>query len=172
MNLETIMKFGTLGICLLAAVLAIGAGVTDLAAGGPLGQDVPELRPLRMLASGQFGRLLALRSELDLTAEQRNKIRAILKSHKSDIASALQPVAEKRRTLREATLAESANEAAIRVAADELGKAIGDAAVMGSQIKQEVRAVLTPEQREKVTQFRQQSDSAIDDFFAGMADPT
>lgn len=166
------MKIGTIGICLLAMVLAGGAGMTGLAAAGPLGDDVPEARPLRMLVSGQFGRLLALRSELDATAEQRDKIRAILKSHKAEIASALRPVAEKRRALREATLAENANEATIRAAADELGKAIGDAAVVGSKIKAEVREVLTPEQRERVTQFRRQSESAVDKFLAEMADPT
>ncbi len=62
----------------------------------------------------------------------------------------LKPVAEKRRALRDATLAENPNEATIRDAADELGKAIGDAAVVGSKIKAEIHKVLTPEQQEKI----------------------
>ena len=100
------MRTGTIGVCLLAALLAGGAGMTGIAAAGPLGDDVPEARPLRTLLSGQFGRLLALRSELDVSAEQRTEIRDIVKGHKQELAAALQPVAEKRRALRDATLAE------------------------------------------------------------------
>jgi Spy/CpxP family protein refolding chaperone len=170
--LETIMKFGMIGACLLATVLAGGVGVSGLAATGPLGDDVPEAGPLRMLVSGQFGRLLTLRSELGITSKQREKIRAIVKSHRQEIAALLQPVADKRRALRDATLAENANDAAIRAAADELGKAIGDAAVVGSKIKGEVREVLTPEQREKIKEFRDQSETAVDTFLHKLADPT
>jgi Spy/CpxP family protein refolding chaperone len=160
------MKVGTIGPCLLAAALACGAGMTGIAAGAPLGDDVPEARPLRMLMSGQFGRLLALRSELDTSAEQRAEIRNIVKSHKHELATALKPVAEKRRALRDATLAEGASEATIRAAADELGKAIGDAAIVGAKIRSEIHDVLTPEQRKKVEEFRDQSESAVDRFLS------
>lgn len=163
------MKLGTIGICLFAAVLAGSVGATGLAAAGPLGDDVPEARPLRMLVSGQFGRWLTLRSELNITAEQRDKIRAIVKRHQAELASSLRPVAEQRRALRDATLAENANEAAIRSAADELGKAMGEAAVVGSKIKAEVRAVLTSEQLEKVEKFRRQSETAVDTFLDQVA---
>ena len=166
------MKFGMIGACLLATVLAGGAGVSGLAATGPLGDDVPEARPLGMLMSGQFGRLLTLRSELGITTEQREQIRGIVKNHRQEIASVLKPVAEKRRALRDATLAENASEATIHAAANELGKAIGDAAVVGSKIKAEVHQVLTPEQREKITQFRQQTETAVDKFLDKLADPT
>lgn len=166
------MKFGMIGTLVLATVLAGGAGVSGLAASGPLGDDVPEARPLRMLVGGQFGRLLALRSELDVTSEQLEQIRGVVKSHRQEIAAVLKPVAEKRRALRDATLAENANEAAIHAAADELGKVIGDAAVVGATIKTEVHHVLTPEQRQKVTKFRQGSETAVDKFLAQLADPT
>jgi Spy/CpxP family protein refolding chaperone len=166
------MKFGMIGTLMLATLLAGGAGVSGLAANGPLGDDVPEARPLRTLLSGQFGRLLALRSELDVTAEQRTQIREIVKNHRQELATLLKPVAEKRRALRDATLAENPNEAAIHAAAEELGKAIGDTAVVGGKIKAEVYNVLTSEQREKISEFRQQSETAVDKFLAEMADPT
>lgn len=165
------MKTGTIGIGMLALALAGSFVGSGLAAGAPLGDDVPEARPLRMLASGQFGRLLTLRSELGVTPEQRAAIREILKSHKAEFATALKPVAEKRRALREATLADNANESAIRAAADELGKAIGDAAVLGAIIKAKMHEVLTPEQRQKISQFREQSDTAIDHFLGELVDP-
>jgi Spy/CpxP family protein refolding chaperone len=119
---------------------------------------------MRMFLSGQFGRLLELRSELDLTTEQRHQVRDILVDHRAEIATAVKPVVEKRRALREATLAANVDETAIRTAANDLGKAIGDAAVIGAKVKAEVRAVLTPEQQKKLDEFRGASDSAIDSF--------
>jgi periplasmic protein CpxP/Spy len=166
------MKFGMIGACVLATVLAGGAGVSGLAANGSLGDDVPEARPLRMLVSGQFGRLLTLRSELGITTDQREQIRGIVKSHRQELATALKPVAEKRRALRDATLAENPDDAAIHAAADELGKAIGDAAVVGAKIKAEVHQVLTPEQRNKVSEFRHDTETAVDKFLTEMADPS
>ena len=157
------MKRSTMGVCLLAAALVGGFGGSALAADAPHRDDV-QARPLRKMLGGQLGRLLTLRSELDLTAEQRDKIHAIVKAHRQELAEVLRPVAEKRRALRDATLADSANEATIRAAADELGKAIGDAAVIGAKVKAEVLGVLTPEQREKVAQFRQESAAAVDRF--------
>jgi Spy/CpxP family protein refolding chaperone len=170
--LEFIMKIGSTHVCLLALLLVCGTAGSGLAAPGSLGDDVPEARPLRMLASGQFGRLLALRSELDITVEQRTQIRDIVKSHRPELTAALRPVVEKRRALRDATLAEGANEAAIQAAAVELGKAIGDAAKVGSKIKAEVHKVLTPEQREKISQFRGEAQAAVDKFLTEMADPS
>ena len=150
-----------------------GAGVSGLAATGLLGDDVPEAGPLRMLVSGWSIRSPAHAAigtwNLDGPAQQ---IRGIVKSHRQEIASVLKPVAEKRRALRDATLAENASEATIHAAANELGKAIGDAAVVGSKIKAEVHQVLTPEQREKITQFRQQTETAVDRFLDKLADPT
>jgi Spy/CpxP family protein refolding chaperone len=105
---------------------------------------------------------MTLRSELDVTAEQRDAIRKIVQSHRSEIVEVAKPIVEKRRALRDATLAKEPNEAAIRTAANDLGKAIGDAAVLASKVKAEVAKVLTPEQMHRVEAFRGQSDSAID----------
>jgi Spy/CpxP family protein refolding chaperone len=164
------MKIGTIGTCMVAAALVCGLGQRVLAAPGPAGDELPAARPAGMLLSGQLGRLLELRSELDLTADQRSQIREIVKSHRQELSSVIKPVVEKRRALRDATLAENASEAAIHTAADELGKAIGDAAVVGSKIKVEVRQVLTPEQQEKISQFRGESQSAVDKFLDKMSD--
>jgi Spy/CpxP family protein refolding chaperone len=153
---------------LIATLAAGGWALTNSThAAGPFGgalTDEGPARPLRMFLSGQFGRLLELRSELELTTEQRTQIRDVVKNHRAEIAVALQPVVERRRALREATLAANVDEAAIRTAATDLGKAIGDAAVVGAKVKAEVRAVLTPEQQKKLDEFRGESDAAIDSF--------
>lgn len=156
------MRLRTIGTYFMAMSLAIAAAGS--AAAAPPVDAFEEARPLRMFLSGQFGRLLQLRSELDLSDEQRTEIREIVKSHKSEIAAAMKPVVEKRRALREATLAETPNEQAIRTAAADLGKALGDVAVVGAKIKAEVREVLTPEQREKIKSHRTEADAAVDQF--------
>lgn len=125
--------------------------------------------PLRAFIQGQLGRFLTLRSELDVTGEQREAIRQIVESHRGEIATVAKPIVEKRRALRDATLAKEPNETAIRAAANDLGKAIGDAAVLASKVKDEVGKVLTPQQVEKVEAFRLQSDSAVDRFIEKFA---
>ena len=48
--------------------------------------------PVGKLISGRIGRAMVLRSELDVTDEQREKIHAILKSHRTEFAKAAQPI--------------------------------------------------------------------------------
>lgn len=161
MGRRTIVSLGLVGL----ALCGLGAAA---AAPHSLGGD-EALRPLRSFIQGQVGRLMTLRSELDVTAEQRDAIRKIVESHRSEIVDVAKPIVEKRRVLRDATLAKEPHESAIRTAANDLGKAIGDAAVLASKVKGEVAKVLTPEQMQKVESFRQTSDSAVDGFIQKIA---
>jgi Spy/CpxP family protein refolding chaperone len=153
-----------IGMCLISAALVGGVAAAGQAATGR-GHSHGEGGPLRALMSGQFGRLLTLRSELDLTTEQKESIHKIVANHRQEIVTVMKPVAEKRRALREATIATNPDEKAIRAAASDLGNAMGDAAVLGSKIKAEVVTVLTPEQKQKVDEFRKHADAAVDHFF-------
>lgn len=125
--------------------------------------------PLRMFLQGQVGRLMTLRSELDVTPEQRAAIQKIVVEHKSEIATVAKPIVANRRALRDATLAKDTNEAAIRTAANDLGKSIGDAAVLASKLKGEASKVLSPDQMKKIEVFRADSDTAVDGFLAKFA---
>jgi Spy/CpxP family protein refolding chaperone len=151
MGRRTIASLGVVGL----ALCGLGA-----AAASPHGEEA--MRPLRSFIQGQIGRLMTLRSELDVTAEQRDAIRKIVENHRSEIVAVAKPIVEKKRALRDATLAKEPSDTAIRSAANDLGKAIGDAAVLASKVKGEVAKVLTPEQIQKVEAFRDQSDSAVD----------
>jgi Spy/CpxP family protein refolding chaperone len=126
-------------------------------------------RPLVRLIRGQIGRWMVLRSQLDLSDDQKQHIGAILKSHKAEILQAVQPIVQDHRALREAVLAASPDEKAIRSDADDLGHAIGDAAVLTAKIHGEIAPILTDEQRQDIKDFRSQSDRAVDDFFAKVA---
>ena len=126
--------------------------------------------PLRNFISGQIGRLITLRSELDLSDDQKSQIKAIVVKHREEIVGVVKPLIEKRRAMHEAMLSkDGTDEAAIRAAADSLAKPIGDAAVLGAKIRAEARGVLTPDQLKKVSEFRTQLDAGIDDLIAKMA---
>ncbi|MFZ5830174.1 MAG: Spy/CpxP family protein refolding chaperone [Planctomycetota bacterium] len=151
---------------LLACVLLGSMGV---AAAAPAARHWGEGRlahsPIGKLVSGHIGRLLVLRSELNLTDEQRNKMREAVMSHKGEIAQAAKTVWEKRVALRSAVLSNQTDEAAIRQAADELGKAAGDAAVLAARVAAEVRPVLTSDQQEKIGECIAQCQAATEAFF-------
>jgi Spy/CpxP family protein refolding chaperone len=120
--------------------------------------------PLGRMITGNLGRLMVLRSELNLSDEQRSQVRDVLVRHRSEIASTVQAVRAKRLVLRDAVLAESADEAAIRAAAAELGEQIGDAAVKASKLKAQVAPILTDEQRTLIVEFLADRDEAVDRF--------
>jgi len=159
------MKKRTIATLMLVGVSICGLGAA--AAPRMLGHD--GARPLRMFLQGQIGRMMTLRSELDVTSEQRDAIKKIVDGHRSEIVAVAKPIVEKRRALREATLAQEPNEEAIRTAANDLGKSIGDAAVLASKVKGEVAKVLTPDQIHKIKSFRQESESSVDSFIEKFA---
>jgi len=126
---------------------------------GPLAQT-----PLGRMISGSVGRLLELRSDLNVTDQQRGEIRDVIVSHRSEIASTVKSVREKRTAVRDLVRADDAEEAQIRAAADELGKAIGDAAVKAAKLRKEIAPILTDEQHELIDQFLEKNDSAANSF--------
>ena len=166
------MKKRWIGLSLAAVCVAgmLGAATAAPTEGG-LGAGFGEQGPLARLMTGQLGKLMTLRSELNVTPEQKQKIQAIIKSHKAEIAAVAQPLVDKRRALREAVSAKTPDEKAIRAASDDLGKAIGGAAVLASKVKAEVRAVMTPEQMRKIEEFRKQADQSVDHFMGDLSKP-
>lgn len=148
---------GTLGTVAVAAPLGVAAKNVEY---GRLANT-----PLGRLVTGNLGRLLVLRSEMNLTDGQREKIKVVLVEHKPEIASAAKGVWEKRNALRDAVLDEKSDDAAVRKAADELGKAIGDAAVLGRKIRGQVAPILTDPQRKLVKECRADCQQATARFF-------
>jgi len=161
--LLTLAAIGLLGM----GTFSMGVRASDASSVDPTSQQSD--RPLLRFFRGQIGRWMVLRSQLDLTSDQKEQIAGILQGHKAEIVQAVQPVVEKRRALREAVLAQNPDEKAIRSAADDLGHAIGDAAVLASKIKQQIAPILTDQQRHEIGDYRSQSDAAVDNFFAKMA---
>ncbi|MGE3843661.1 MAG: Spy/CpxP family protein refolding chaperone [Vicinamibacterales bacterium] len=132
-----------------AAVLALfGAGATTVLAQGAGGFAG---RP----RGGQAMRsaLAGLRG-LGLSDAQRQQIRSITESHRSDFRTLAARLRTAQDGLRETTTAETMDEAAIRNAAAQLADVQADAAVLRARVRQEVWNVLTPEQQQKATAAR------------------
>ncbi len=110
---------------------------------------------------GNIGRFLSFWSDLNLTDDQRQKILAEIKSHSDEIKPLAKEVLEKREALRWAVLNKPGDEQVITAAANDLGKAIGNAAVLASKVIAQVRPIFTPAQQERISNFRMGSDRVI-----------
>jgi|GEM_PF-2225835 len=154
------IKWG-LSLCLVSLScgwIASAQGAEEATAAAPTPRDTP----LGRLISGDFGRLLTLRSEANVTDQQRTKVRTVLASHKAEIGQAAQDLVVKRRALREAVRAETPDEATIRKAGDDLGRSIGNAAVLGSKVRGELKPVFTEKQIETFKKFVGDHDASVD----------
>lgn len=154
----------------VASVLAITGevGLSALAASEPAGSAAESQegrrphRPILNFIQRHFHRAWELRSKLNLTEDQKTRIRESFADRKAEIIDTFKEVSEKRRALREAVLAEMPSEESIRAAAENLGKAVADAAVKVSQMTQEVRKNLTSEQLEQIRKFKEKQQAEFD----------
>lgn len=115
------------------------------------------------MALGHMYRLKLLSEELGLTEDQRAAIKDLIKNHRQEIKPLVKALIVQKRALLEIALAENPNPAAIRQAADELGKAIAEAAVLGSSLAQKAQSILTPEQVNRLREMRQNRQKAFDE---------
>ena len=150
--LKLMVIAGALGLA------AIGTGQQRVAAQSPsvVAEACAQIAdtPLGKHVTGTIGRLLVLRSELDVTAEQRARIRATVLVHMPEIAEVAQGMLKKWQTLGDTVLAEEVDEKAIRAAADEFGATLGDAAIARAKLVHQVRGELSDEQIDAIKEFR------------------
>lgn len=103
---------------------------------------------------------------LELTPEQVQDIREILASHKPELTAELVRVKAARSRMFEAIHAPDFDEAAIRNAAAAVGRAETELAVTRGHIVEEVRQVLTPEQREEAQEMLADARAFVDEMIA------
>ena len=142
---------GLLAVVATAAVPLVAQGPPP--GGGPMGRG--GFGPGMRGPGGPGGPgMLGIPPGIDLTEEQRTQVRGIMESHRDQ----MQQVGEKVRTAREGLQAlieaDTLDEAAVRAKAAEVGAAEADAAIMQAKIRAEVYQILTPEQLQKVKDFR------------------
>ncbi|MBI5244755.1 MAG: Spy/CpxP family protein refolding chaperone [Elusimicrobia bacterium] len=150
-----------------AAIGMLAAGNCRAQAGGEA--KLPfmlENRPLLGSLLRNLGKWAELRKELGLTQDQKQKIAEILKSRKPEIAQAVRKLRAERKKVLAAVRSDAPSEAAIRAAVANMTGPLADAAVLRSQIRREVTALLTPKQRGQVDKFLMDVQSSSDEAFA------
>ena len=96
--------------------------------------------------------LQRMTQRLDLTPQQVEEIRGILKSHEAELEAEVGAIKTAREKLFDTIHAETFDEAAIRSASAKVGSAETELAVTRGDIAHEIKAVLTPEQQAEAKQ--------------------
>lgn len=147
------MKGKHLIIATAAAVVLGGAGL--VLAGGPGGGHGhgPGMHGRRGPGM-MLGRMARVLHRLDLSAEQREKVHAMLDAVKPQFQAHAEALRTSRQQLRDLSPAKF-DEAAVRAIADSQAKEMADMIVLSQKVRAQVYAVLTPAQQSKLAEMRQ-----------------
>jgi Spy/CpxP family protein refolding chaperone len=142
------MKKSILVVSVLTAALAGGLFLqTSQVDAAPAGDPPKWERGERHERGGE--RFLARMSEtLDLSAEQQEKVKAILEEHRTRVAPLRQSLDEGRDNLRQAVKSETFDEAAVRTLAASQADTRTEMMVERARMQNRINALLTQEQRE------------------------
>lgn len=111
-----------------------------------------------------FTRLL---DKLALNADQEREIASILASNREKIGEAVTGIAEARRGVKEAVTAEPYDENAVKQAVQRLSERQEQAALLAAKVLNEVRPVLTAEQKETVKTLSARHAGRMQGFIDG-----
>lgn len=114
---------------------------------------------------GMHEHFARIAQKLDLTAEQRQQIHQVFQDHRTELTTELDQLKTARTRMFETIHGDKVQEAAIRDAAQAVGQAEADLAVTRSQMLNEIRPLLTAEQRAKAHEML----SHAKDFVEGCA---
>jgi Spy/CpxP family protein refolding chaperone len=129
-------------------VLALSVTMVLAAQAGPFGGSHKGYGP------GGFHGMRAL-MQLDLSADQKQSVYAILKKYEQDQEKARDSVHEKRQQMAILMRTEELNEAAIRQTFQETSAAMEEAVVLRARMFAEIRSELNDEQRDQLAEMCQ-----------------
>lgn len=168
-------RFKTVAILVLVLTVLVGlvlAGPGPYGRrprGGPeFGSEWPGRFGMGMRRPGKPG-MRGMLGRLDLTDEQKESVKQITEAAKEKNKTAAEAVGEARKALQEAVV--KGDETAIRKAATNLGKVLGDQAVLKFQTRASIKAVLTPEQLQKLEELKATVKERARKFREKMDDP-
>ena len=114
----------------------------------------------------RFGRRLG---QLGVTDAQKAQVKAILRSYQPTVGPLVKEVVTERRTLRDTIRAQTVDETAIRAQAAKVASLEADLAVQRAHVAHDIRAVLTPEQLQKLKQIQIDADARFDGWLQRIA---
>lgn len=147
-----------------AALCAGGLGLAmdayaQPAADGAHGPQEWGMHHAHMRGDGAEGEMRRGLRALNLTEAQRDQIFKIHHDQAPAFREQMKKVRASREELQKLARADPFDPAAVRRAADAQAKAISEMAVMRVQAASQVRALLTPEQKAKLDQMREERES-------------
>ena len=116
--------------------------------------------------NGRFGRRLA---QLGVTDSQKAQVKAILRSYQPTVGPLVKELMIERRALRDIIRAQTVDETAIRAQAAKAASLEADLAVQRAHVAHDIRAVLTPEQLQKLKQMQIDADARFDGWLQRIA---
>ena len=149
---------GAAGVILAVVGAAVWAQGQGMGPHGPFGH---------FGGFGPFAAHHALR-QLDLTDEQKTQIKGILKSHREEFHDSLDKLRTLHETVGKISHQQGVDEAAIRAAVGQAVGPLGDLAVLHVRVRQEIDAVLTPEQRQKAEALHEKLRSHVEEIRKSM----
>jgi protein CpxP len=131
----------------LVAALAGGSVVSFAQGPGPVGPGIQ--------GPGRGPRAVGPRVDLglrgvELTDAQREQVRSIMQSHRSEFDTVSKALRDAHRAFGEATRAATVDEAAVRANSTTLANAMAEEAILRAKVRAEVHALLTPEQQQQL----------------------
>lgn len=159
MNISNQLKTITISLILAALV----GSFSVLAQTGKQVINQPDER-VSYASDGQakafrYGHRLGVRrllAQLNLTDDQKTRIRTIFANHRDAFRALHEQLREKRVALREAARTEPFDEALVRSRAQEVANVQVEMMVARTRLVNEVTSVLTPEQKAKLDELREQ----------------
>lgn len=149
----TLTRCTTAAAAALTLVMAPGALLAQQAAPPVEGRGARPAHARRLMAVAAQDMRLAL-GRLDLSDTQRTQVQEILQRHREELAAAVRKATAARRVLGDASATTPFDEGAIRAAAQAFGESEADLALTRARIRGEVWEVLSPDQRAKADQLR------------------
>jgi|SRR3972149_1113190 len=154
-------RFKIIAVVVLVLTAVVGLVLAGPGRGGYRPRGGPEFDPNwtgrfgmgmgRLGGHGEQG-MQRMLGGLELTDEQKKSVKQITEAAKEKNQKADKVVGEARKALHEAVV--KGDETTIRQAATNLGKVLGDQAVLKAQTMASIKAVLTPEQLQKLEELK------------------
>ncbi len=141
---------------LLIATVVTGAAVAGLAYAMPGGGERchHDGHGMGHGGMGAEARIDRMADALDLSQKQRDQVRGIVDKSRPSMRELHDRMHDNRKQLRALMQQDKAPQGEVRRLADIQGKAVADMIVLRTQMRSEIRSVLTPEQREKSQSHR------------------
>jgi len=118
------------------------------------------------MANGRFARRLA---QIGITDQQKAQVKTVLRGYQPTLEPLVKEVVTERRALRDTIRAQTIDETAIRAEAAKVASLEADLAVQRAHVAHDIRAVLTPEQIQKLKDMQLDADARFDGFLQHIA---